>query len=92
MSYGLQIWDSLGSLLFDLDDRTTRLIYTTYVTTSGSIELNELNGISSIQFVEMTNTFTSVSTATYTISRSGNTISWTLPSGFTGNLFVFAYI
>jgi len=97
MSYGLRVRDSRGAVTLDVSDRVSRLIWMSSITNSnGNQVLSELAGLKSTQFAIATNP--SITNTMPSISRSGNTISWTFWSdgyGFFSNgnciIYVYAY-
>jgi len=79
MAYGLRIKDASGNVKLDTSHRISRLRYVTYVSAgaSGSVELADIAGLSSLEFGIAVNG-TGVS---HTVTRAGTTISWSPNNG-----------
>lgn len=80
--YGLRIWDSIGSLILDINARLTRHRYSNEVSSDGNTTLSDIDGLTTVELTTMINpsidtglTSTYLQTG-YVISRSGTTISW----------------
>lgn len=94
MGYGLQVNDASGIQLYDSSaDRFPRLVHTQTVTSSGSIDLPGIADMLTFQWIEIGYVYWAQSLGNVTISRSGTTISWAIPSGvsISAPLYVFAY-
>jgi len=97
MEYGLRCRDNTGKIVLDTINNITRNVYMSAQTASSnnSGALDQLNGIKSGEFcVPINADFTK---SAHTVSRSGDTISWTTwsYSGFitpaTCIIFSFGY-
>ena len=75
--YGLRIWDAAGNIQLDLTDKITRLRYITIAAadTSGSVDLPDIAGLSSVEFAVLINS-TYWNMVCHSVSRSGTVISW----------------
>lgn len=94
MAYGLRIKDASGNVKLDTTHQISRLRYVTYVSAgaSGSVELADISGLSSLEFGIAVNGVG----VTHTVTRSGTTISWSPNNGtrFSSSdtlVFVFLY-
>lgn len=94
--YGLRVRDASGNIMLNATDRITRLRYATVAEAgaNGSIELDDLTGIESIEITIPINSMWAYHP--HTVSRTGNIISWEalscsiFPSGASA-IFVFLY-
>jgi hypothetical protein len=90
MSYGLKIRDSAGAVVLNVTDRITRFVWVSDVITSaGSQVLPQLQGLETVEFAFMVELV--AGGIAPTVSRSGNTISWTTYSSAPSVIFVFSY-
>ena len=94
--YGLRIWDAAGNIQLDLTDIITRLRYITIAAagTSGSVDLPDIAGLSSVEFAVLINP-TSTRVACHSVSRSGTVISWSPNSGTgysSGDSLIFVFL
>jgi len=94
--YGLRIWDAAGNIQLDLTDKITRLRYSTIAAAgvSGSIDLPDIAGLSSVEFAVLINP-DSWSRVSHSVSRSGTVISWSPNSGTnysSGDSLIFVFL
>ena len=79
-SYGLKIWDSLGNLKLNTNERLARLVYSTVVgkTESGNVTLPDIEDYETVEFgICLMATASSVTgSAPHVVTRDGTTISW----------------
>lgn len=94
MSSGIRIYDASGTLIWDSSARYSRLIHTQNVTVSGSITLPAIANTLTYQWIQIGYAkWDSRNLGNVTVSRTGTTISWTIPSGISisAPLYVFGY-
>jgi len=94
--YGLRIWDAAGNIQLDLTDKITRLRYITIAAAdiSGSADLSDIAGLSSVEFAVLINP-ASWDVACHSVSRSGTVISWSPNSGTnysSGDSLIFVFL
>ena len=97
MSYGLRVKDAHGAEVVTYADRITRFIWkSAHTSSNGSQVLSDIAGLKTAQFAIAINP--GISQVMPSVSRSGNTISWTFWNdsyGYFSNatcvIFVFAY-
>ena len=94
MSYGLRVRDIYGGVVFGTQERITRFIWESGILNSvhggDSQELPQLQGLLSAQFAYQLSAAFDIATVT----RAGNTISWSVTSAwgyFNYAIIVFAY-
>ena len=89
--YGLVTFDELGQPILDTQGRYPRLVYTTTVSSSGSVTLPGLEGRLSAQWMDQSAAPLSLYIET-SIVRSGNTVTWTISlAGYNHILYIFIY-
>ena len=76
MSYGVRVFDENGNVILNIDDRITRLCFSTIVSAdeSGSVNLPDIEGKETVEFsIPLEDEYRKVS---HTVTRDGTTISW----------------
>ena len=88
MTYGLQCWNENGDLTLDVSGRYTRLVYSTVISSSGSVDLPAIDGHETVQWGEPLTD--EIYENINFVTRDGTTIDWPDPSG-TALILVFLY-
>ncbi len=90
MGVGLKIYDETGKLKFDAEDRVTRLVYKTYISSSAngnSGALPQIAGQDTIQFA-----IPHGPPPEHRVTRTGNTIHWARRSGYYSGYYATIYV
>ena len=82
--YGLKIFDAAGAVVLDTSERITRFRYSNVVAAgaSGNTTLDDINGLSSVEFSIGAVADAVPRGCNHGVARSTNTISWTPQSGY----------
>jgi len=93
-TYGLQTYDANGNPLITVDEKMTRVRYTTVAASgvSGSVTLDDLTDITTAEISIPLNVLY-INQVAHEVSRSGNVITWTAAgSGVDSLIIVFIYV
>lgn len=80
MGIGLQIWDANGVLVFDTNDRVTKVHGRISISASGSAPFTLLRGNNPF-YIFMPTSWDMVNFSPPNIGVSNDTITWTYPAG-----------
>lgn len=96
-TYGLKILNASAETIIDDTSKLNRCRYTTIATggVAGNVTLDDIDGQTTAELAIAINP-TAVNDVAHSISRSGTTISWTVPTGPVTNkdslILVFLYV
>lgn len=97
MAYGLKILNATGETIIDENSKLNRNRYTTVATggVAGDVTLDDISGQTTVELAIAINP-SAVNDVAHSISRSGTTVSWAVPTGPVTNkdslIFIFLYV